>query len=84
MRRQDGREAIDDSEQRRRNISFHSLRHTFVSLLRLAGVEDFQVQALAGHKSAAMMEKYSHRREVMRELNLSDCGKVIEGFFMTA
>jgi integrase len=79
--RSDGSELVDDSEQRRRNITFHSLRHTFVSLARLAGVGDFQAQALAGHKSAAMMERYSHRSEVVE---IAECGKIIEGFFKTA
>jgi integrase len=79
--RSDGSELVDDSEQRRRNITFHSLRHTFVSLARLAGVGDFQAQALAGHKSAAMMERYSHRGEVVE---IAECGKIIEGFFKSA
>jgi integrase len=72
---------VDDREQRRRNITFHSLRHTFVSLARMAGVGDFQAQALAGHKSAAMMERYSHRGCVVE---VGECGKIIEGFFRTA
>jgi integrase len=88
-----GKTAIDDSEQRERNITFHSLRHTFVSLARLAGIGDFQVQALAGHKSSAMMEHYSHRgSSAMMEhyshrgkvIEVAECGKIIEGFFKTA
>jgi integrase len=79
--RDGGKPIIDDSEQRRRNISFHSLRHTFVSLARLAGIGDFQAQALAGHRSAAMMEKYSHRGGVVE---VAECGKIIDGFFKTA
>jgi integrase len=82
--REDGREIIDDSEQRRRNITFHSLRHTFVSLVRLAGIGDFQAQALAGHKDLAMTEKYSHRKLVVTKTDLSECGKIIEGYFKTA
>jgi integrase len=72
---------ITADEQAGRNITFHSLRHTFVSLIRLAGIGDFQAQALAGHKSSAMMERYSHRGEVVE---VSECGKIIEGFFKTA
>jgi integrase len=79
--RENGRGIVDDSAQRRRNITFHSLRHTFVSLARLAGIGDFQAQALAGHKSAAMMERYSHRGGVVE---VAECGKIIEGFFKTA
>jgi integrase len=79
--REGGKTLIDDSVQRRRNITFHSLRHTFVSLARLAGIGDFQAQALAGHKSGAMMERYSHRGKVVE---VAECGKIIEGFFKTA
>ncbi|MGD0724363.1 MAG: site-specific integrase [Spirochaetia bacterium] len=43
-----------------RHLSFHSLRHTFVSLSRMAGIPDFLVQRYARHRSAAMMEQYSH------------------------
>jgi integrase len=72
---------IPDAERKARNITFHSLRHTFVSLARLAGISDFQAQALAGHKSSAMMERYSHRSKVVE---VAECGKIIEGFFRTA
>jgi integrase len=77
----DGKKAVDDSGRRQRNITFHSLRHTFVSLARMAGIGDFQAQALAGHKSSAMMERYSHRKGVVE---VSECGKIIDGFFKTA
>jgi integrase len=61
----DGKERIDDSEQRRRNLTFHGLRHTFVTLGRLAGLSDIEIQAMAGHKSGAMMERYSHAAQVL-------------------
>jgi len=48
-----------------RNITFHSLRHLFVTLGRLSGLSDFVIQALAGHKSSAMMERYSHAAQVI-------------------
>lgn len=81
---EDGKKLIDNSGQRQRNITFHSLRHTFVSLARLAGIGDFQAQALAGHKSTAMMERYTHRGMVVTKVDVSECGKIIEGFFRTA
>jgi integrase len=62
---EDGKKAIDDSEQRRRNITFHSLRHTYITLGRLAGIADVEIQALAGHRSGAMMERYSHAGQVL-------------------
>jgi integrase len=42
------------------NVSFHSLRHTAVSLLKDAGVPDSVVQALVGHESSAMSHRYTH------------------------
>jgi integrase len=42
------------------DLSFHSLRHTAVSLLKDAGVPDAVVMALVGHESAAMSHRYIH------------------------
>ncbi len=42
------------------DTSFHSLRHTAVSLLKDGGVPDAVVQALVGHESAAMSHRYTH------------------------
>ena len=42
------------------DLSFHSLRHTAVSLLKDAGVPDAVVMALVGHESAAMSHRYTH------------------------
>jgi integrase len=47
------------NEQQRRNLTFHSLRHTFVTLGRLAGISDLEIQALARHKSGAMGKRFS-------------------------
>jgi integrase len=52
-------------EQKRRNLTFHGLRHTFITLGRLAGITDLEIQALAGHKSGAMMDSYSHAAQVL-------------------
>jgi integrase len=60
-----GKKVIDDSEQRRRNLTFHSLRHSYITLGRLAGITDLEIQALAGHKSSRMMEWYSHAGQVI-------------------
>ena len=52
-------------EQKRRNLTFHCTRHTFITLGRLAGISDLEIQAMAGHKSGAMMENYSHAAQVL-------------------
>lgn len=41
-------------------LSFHSLRHTAVSLLKDAGIPDAVVMALVGHESRAMSQRYTH------------------------
>ena len=54
-----GRIGIDEEQRKKRNIVFHSLRHTFVSLNRLT-LPDFVVQHLVGHSSMATTEGYTH------------------------
>jgi integrase len=63
-----GKEAAPEgyvNEQKRRNLTFHGLRHTFITLGRLAGITDLEIRALAGHKSGAMTENYSHAAQVL-------------------
>jgi len=40
--------------------SFHSLRHTAVSLLKNAGVSDAVARDLVGHESAEVSRLYTH------------------------
>jgi len=49
-----------DSAREISNISFHSLRHTFVSLAYSAGASQATVKAVAGHASEAMSDHYTH------------------------
>jgi integrase len=46
--------------RRASELSFHSLRHTAVSLLKAAGVPHATVQELVGHESAAVSQHYTH------------------------
>jgi integrase len=48
------------SPRERHTLSFHSLRHTAVSLLKDAGIPHATVQALVGHESAAISQRYTH------------------------
>jgi integrase len=48
------------SRHRSNALSFHSLRHTMVSLLKDAGVAQAVVQELAGHASTAISARYTH------------------------
>jgi integrase len=51
--------------QKQRNLTFHSLRHTFITLNRMAGITDVEIQALAGHRDGRMMENYTHAAAVL-------------------
>ena len=42
-------------------LSFHSLRHSFTSLLANAGVPEEVRMALTGHKERAVHQRYTHR-----------------------
>jgi integrase len=41
-------------------ISFHSLRHSAVTMLKAAGVSDFMARELVGHESSAVSRHYTH------------------------
>jgi len=56
---------IDDGKRKARNLVFHGLRHTYVSITRATGLPDFAVMRLAGHRSLAMTERYSHSENVV-------------------
>jgi integrase len=51
--RKDGRKA-------QHALTFHSLRHTTVSLLKDAGVPDAVVMEIVGHSTVAMSQHYTH------------------------
>jgi integrase len=48
------------NRRRGMDLSFHSLRHSTVSLLKDAGIPDAVVMAIVGHQSAAMSHHYTH------------------------
>jgi integrase len=52
---------IDEEERKKRNIVYHSLRHSFCTMSRLIGLSDFEVMAISRHKDIKMLERYSHR-----------------------
>jgi len=42
------------------SVTFHSLRHTFVSLLRVTGSSQSVAKELAGHSSDQVNDLYTH------------------------
>lgn len=67
---------IDEEERISRNLSFHSLRHTFNSTLR-GKITDKALRFVVGHESAAMTDRYTH--EQLDEL--IDVGTTVEALF---
>ena len=56
------------SSQRASNsLSFHSLRHTAVSLLKDAGIPESVVMELVGHDSKSMSAHYTHAVEALEK-----------------
>ena len=49
-------------------VGFHSLRHTFVSLCRMADAPLAVVEAIVGHSSPAMTRHYTHTGEAAARL----------------
>jgi len=54
-------------------ISFHSLRHSAVTMLKAAGLSDFLAREIVGHETAAVSRHYTHLstddlRNAMRRL----------------
>jgi integrase len=58
---------IDAKARKKRHLTPHSMRHSFVSLSRTTGLSDFAVMALSGHRSADMMRRYSDATTVDRD-----------------
>ncbi|MDR2417867.1 MAG: site-specific integrase [Treponema sp.] len=56
---------IDEAQIKARHLTYHGLRHAYITLGRMAGISDLEIQALAGHKSWRMMERYSHVPQVI-------------------
>jgi integrase len=55
---------ITEPQRKERNIVYHSLRHSFVTACRIAGLTDFETMTLSRHKDVKMLERYSHREAV--------------------
>ena len=42
------------------DVSLHTLRHTALSRMIAAGIDDHTVMAISGHSSTRMLERYTH------------------------
>jgi integrase len=67
-------DGISDSRQR---VCFHSLRHTFASLLALQGTSLYEIMELMGHKDIKMTQRYTH---LMPSIKKKAVNKLAENF----
>jgi integrase len=61
-----GRIGITEEERRRRQLTFHSWRHFYNSMLR-GRLPDHVLRALTGHRSEAMTERYTELTDEQRK-----------------
>ena len=61
------KDAAKNGRRKVNSVSFHCLRHTFVSLLKISGASQATAKELAGHSSDAISDLYTHIPEA--ELN---------------
>jgi integrase len=54
------RSGISPEERKQRNITFHSWRHFFNSIMRTREVPTAILQRVTGHSTVQMIERYSH------------------------
>jgi integrase len=65
-------------------ICFHTLRHTAASNLTMGGASALEVGAVLGHKTLAMVKRYSHlsissTAKVLYRMNEEVLGKIEHG-----
>lgn len=53
---------LEEQRPSRRYVDVHSLRHTYITMLRVGDVPDWQLERAAGHRSAGMTRRYTHTR----------------------
>jgi integrase len=61
---------IDKETRKQRHLTFHSTRHTFVTLGQLAGISQLEMRALAGHRSGAIQSNYTHVKQTLNYDNI--------------
>jgi integrase len=75
LRRELAAIGITEEDRVARNIVFHSLRHSFVTACRMAGLSALETMALSRHKDEKMLARYTHAADA---INLDDIRRRIE------
>ncbi len=76
------RTAIDTCEtiplEKRKKLCFHSLRHSFGSLLTMRGVHQRAIQELMGHSDPRLTARYSHLKPEGMDQAARELGKLLD------
>ncbi len=66
-----GKIGIDEEERERRNLTFHSLRHTFSTLARDSSISQEDRMVVLGHRSREINDRYTHiSTEALRHVSI--------------
>jgi site-specific recombinase XerD len=60
---------IDQTERKRRRVTFHSLRHSVILAARKARVDQWQLMKAVGHNDLKMLDEYSDHEVEAAELD---------------
>jgi integrase len=66
-----------------RDVTFHTLRHTALSRMIAAGLDDDTVMAISGHSSTRMLARYTHPTEERKLDALDAAGSVVTKWSQT-
>ena len=67
---------IDEDMRKKRNITFHSFRHWFVTYLRGKGISDAEITSITGQKTSQVIDDYT-RFDLIENKNIV---KALDGF----
>ncbi len=73
------RRAVERAGLKTGDVTLHTLRHTALSRMVAAGIDDFTVMAVSGHSSTRMLERYTHPTEARKADALGDVQPVADG-----
>jgi integrase len=68
-----------DGRRAQSEITFHSLRHTATSLLKMAGASEAVARDIIGHESAEISRHYTHTDEAAKRKALANLAKLTKG-----
>ncbi len=65
------------------DVTFHTLRHTALSRMVAAGMDDYTVMEISGHSSTRMLARYTHPTESRKIAALDAAGAVVTKWSQT-